>query len=264
MVAFLFVSKIPVFWDFFIPIFAENKRWVVNKPRGISVKQIFFALVVIFSASVAYATTSLTQPCPIAGRENEVLCSSSPTICCASSSIWCIAECGGIIGPGGGDDDDDKIKCPDECPSETSWNAATLGRMAKCVKNTSSAQCVYKCVSNWYATSKTTVNGQISAGACAECPDDATCTIWSQPPICNQNRYSKKNTTDNTYTCQLCPQYTIIQDGFAPMIVNGSTSEPGAISIQECYIPNNTNSLDDTGFFTITGGDCYYSNRFTG
>lgn len=27
MVAFLFISKIPIFWDFFIPIFAENKRW---------------------------------------------------------------------------------------------------------------------------------------------------------------------------------------------------------------------------------------------
>ena len=26
MVAFLFISKIPIFWDFFIPIFAENKR----------------------------------------------------------------------------------------------------------------------------------------------------------------------------------------------------------------------------------------------
>ena len=27
MVTFLFISKIPIFWDFFIPIFAENKRW---------------------------------------------------------------------------------------------------------------------------------------------------------------------------------------------------------------------------------------------
>ena len=101
MVAFLFVSKIPVFWDFFIPILAEINWWVAhNLNQGdIHMKKLILSVIltifitpnVFAGASVVdggqYSETCRTLSGVVLGSNDSGLTATNTSYCATTGTI---------------------------------------------------------------------------------------------------------------------------------------------------------------------------------
>ena len=101
MVVFLFISKTPVFWDFFIPFFAEINRWVAhNLNQGdIHMKKLIFSVIltifitpnVFAGASVVdggqYSETCRTLSGVVLGSNDSGLTATNTSYCATTGTI---------------------------------------------------------------------------------------------------------------------------------------------------------------------------------
>lgn len=84
----------------------------------------------------------------------------------------------------------------------------------------------------------------------------ATCSCTSGTAVCSKTTSYRcasgyyGTTTNGTSGCTSCPYTT---DGY-------HYSNAGAKVVTDCYLPKGKTAYDSTGYFTVVGGDCHYSN----
>lgn len=103
----------------------------------------------------------------------------------------------------------------------------------------------YSCDSGYYGTATSA-----SAG-CTVCPSNATCTGGNDSTFLCDKGYYKSSTS-----CSRCPSET----NYDGTRIYGTTTDTGAISMTDCYMPKNTPITDWTGTYEFTS-DCYYNNQ---
>lgn len=71
----------------------------------------------------------------------------------------------------------------------------------------------------------------------------------------------RKEVTNYSVTkeCQRCETYTTASGGTGYASSSYCRSSV-TVTMDKCYLPNGTSAQDTTGYFSITGGNCFYKS----
>ena len=230
-------------------------------------KLILFAIFAILITPNAHAATG---DCPN-GYEWCSLMAWGDNGCCIPNGQICDQDScnGGTITP--------VVVCEGlPCENFRFWSAASDGTNRETMCNVTDDECDYRCPEGYYPsdyTAGTSISGSIKElNECRTCPTGtlgatvATCPGGTSLPICIENKYRVWHNTGGSLlhyvgyaTCDNCPYYVTSNNTAMP----GSAPE-GSASVTSCYIPEGTTMSDDTGTYTISGGDCKYNNAISG
>lgn len=96
---------------------------------------------------------------------------------------------------------------------------------------------------------------------CVNCPTGSlsSCSSFAEPHKDTCGSACSKGFYSSGTGCERCQVYTTASGGTSYGTTSSCMSSEDATK-ENCYLPNGTSAKDATGYFSITGGNCFYKS----